>query len=49
MSRKVIVTAEHSGLLQNITIGPHQLRADEPTALGGADAGPDPYIRSTAP
>jgi putative redox protein len=43
MSRKVIVTAEHSGLLQNITIGPHQLRADEPTALGGADAGPDPY------
>ena len=43
MSRKVIVTAERSGLLQNITIGPHQLRADEPVAFGGADAGPDPY------
>lgn len=43
MSRKVIVTAERSGLLQNITIGPHQLRADEPIAFGGADAGPDPY------
>ena len=43
MSRKVIVTAEGSGLLQNITIGPHQLKADEPVAFGGADAGPDPY------
>ena len=43
MSRKVIVTAERSGLLQNITIGPHQLRADEPIAFGGGDAGPDPY------
>jgi putative redox protein len=43
MSRRVIVTAERSGLLQNITIGPHQLRADELIAFGGADAGPDPY------
>jgi uncharacterized OsmC-like protein len=43
MSREVIVTAQRSGLLQNIRIGPHQLRADEPIAFGGADAGPDPY------
>src|SRR5260370_178095 len=43
MSRRVIVTAERSGFLQNITIGPHQLRADELIAFGGADAGPDPY------
>ncbi len=43
MSRKVIVTAERLGLQQNITIGPHHLRADEPVAFGGADAGPDPY------
>jgi putative redox protein len=43
MSRKVIVTAERSGLEQKITIGPHQLRADEPVAFGGGDAGPDPY------
>src|SRR6266403_1927029 len=43
MSRKVIVSAERSGLQQNITIGPHQLRADEPIAFGGTDAGPDPY------
>src|SRR5258707_15491408 len=43
MSRRVIVTAERSGFLQNITIGPHQLRADEPIAFGGTDAGPDPY------
>jgi len=43
MSRKVIVTAERSGLRQNIMIGPHQLGADEPIVSGGADAGPDPY------
>ena len=43
MSRKVIVTAERSGLEQKITIGPHQMRADEPVAFGGGDAGPDPY------
>ncbi|SRR5882724_6610569 len=43
MSRKVIVTSEHSGLHQVITIGPHQLKADEPIAFGGTDAGPDPY------
>ena len=43
MSREVIVTAERSGLLQTITIGPHELRADEPIAVGGADAAPDPY------
>ncbi len=43
MSRTVIVTAEGSGLEQNITIGPHQLRADEPIGFGGTDAGPDPY------
>ena len=43
MSRKVVVNTERSGLQQNISIGPHQLRADEPIAFGGTDAGPDPY------
>src|SRR5260221_12997532 len=43
MPRKLIVPAESMGLQQNITIGPHQLRADEPIASSGADAGPDPY------
>src|SRR5260370_29853539 len=28
---------------QNITIGPHQFRGDEPIGFGGTDAGPDPY------
>jgi putative redox protein len=43
MSRQVIVIAECPALQQNITIGPHQLRADEPITFGGTDAGPDPY------
>ena len=28
---------------QRITIGGHELRADEPTTAGGADTGPTPY------
>jgi putative redox protein len=31
------------GLLQEIRAGAHALRADEPVAAGGTDAGPDPY------
>jgi putative redox protein len=31
------------GLLQEIAIGPHRLRSDEPVELGGTDAGPTPY------
>lgn len=29
--------------IQKITVGRHSLFADEPEALGGNDAGPDPY------
>jgi uncharacterized OsmC-like protein len=29
--------------VQNISIGPHQLFADELAEAGGADAGPNPY------
>lgn len=43
MSRNVVVIGESSALLQNISIGPHQLRSDEPANAGGTDAGPDPY------
>ena len=31
------------GLLQEIEIGPHRLRSDEPVELGGTGAGPTPY------
>jgi uncharacterized OsmC-like protein len=31
------------GFVQEIRAGAHALRADEPVAAGGTDAGPDPY------
>ena len=31
------------GLMQEIQAGGHTLRADEPVAAGGTNAGPDPY------
>lgn len=42
MSRTVIVKG-FSGLRQAVTVGPHQLLADEVQDVGGNDAGPDPY------
>ena len=38
----VIVRGNASGFLQEIS-GAHQLRADEPIAVGGGDAAPGPY------
>lgn len=32
-----------TGLAQEIRVGHHRLRADEPVAVGGADSGPTPY------
>ncbi len=43
MSRNVEVTSGNIGYLQNISIGPHQLQADEPFEEGGRDSGPNPY------
>ena len=43
MPRSVVVHAGPSGYVQNISIGPHLLRADEPSDYGGGDAGPNPY------
>jgi putative redox protein len=39
----VTVTGSATGLAQEITVGRHRLSADEPTAEGGTDTGPNPY------
>ena len=39
----VVVRGNATGFLQEISSGKHQLRADEPTTVGGEDAGPGPY------
>jgi uncharacterized OsmC-like protein len=39
----VVVRGNASGFLQEIVSGAHQLRADEPVAVGGGNAAPGPY------
>src|SRR5215471_11119589 len=41
-STDVTVVSE-SGLTQEITSGPFQIRADEPVEVGGGGSGPSPY------
>jgi putative redox protein len=41
--REVTVRGGPAGFTQEITVGPHGLTADEPTAAGGTDRGPTPY------
>ena len=43
MSRSVFVHSGPSRYVQNISVGPHVLQADEPSDSGGDDAGPNPY------
>ena len=43
MSRHVVITSGRPPFLHDISIGPHQLEADEPIVSGGDDAGPEPY------
>jgi putative redox protein len=43
VSRTTRVTGNPAGLRQVISIGPHQLLADEPREAGSNDEGPDPY------
>ena len=44
MSSKVIVAENGQGRYQQqVTAGQHQLIADEPASMGGADAGPAPF------
>jgi uncharacterized OsmC-like protein len=39
----VIVRGGSTGFAQEIEIGPHRLKGDEPLAFGGTDTGPSPY------
>src|SRR6476620_12284750 len=39
----VVVRGGAGNFQQEITAGKHHLVADEPTSVGGGDAGPDPY------
>ncbi|MCK1658257.1 bifunctional alpha/beta hydrolase/OsmC family protein [Bradyrhizobium sp. 151] len=41
--RVVVQETRKSKFNQTISVGPHQLVADEPVAAGGEDAGPGPY------
>jgi uncharacterized OsmC-like protein len=41
--RVVTVRGDGSGFAQEIEVGGHRLRADEPAAEGGTDTGPTPY------
>jgi uncharacterized OsmC-like protein/fermentation-respiration switch protein FrsA (DUF1100 family) len=42
--RLVVVRETRNSRFQNaVTVGPHQLLADEPAAVGGDDSGPGPY------
>ena len=42
--RKVVVRETRNGKFQQtVSVGPHQLVADEPIAVGGDDSGPGPY------
>lgn len=38
-----VIVSSDGFLKQRITVGRHQLIADEPIEAGGSDAGPDPY------
>ena len=39
----VIVHGAADGFVQEITAGPHHLRSDEPTSVGGTETGAKPY------
>jgi putative redox protein len=41
--KQVVVHGSAKGFSQQVSLGSHLLRADEPEALGGTDTGPNPY------
>jgi putative redox protein len=43
VTRNIVVNSGFAAYVQDISIGPHQLLADEPAEAGGGDAGPNPY------
>jgi putative redox protein len=40
---RVVVRGRASGFAQEVSAGPHRMRADEPVSAGGTDTGPSPY------
>ena len=40
---RVVVRGPAAAFVQEVTVGSHRFRSDEPVAVGGADAGPTPY------
>jgi putative redox protein len=40
---RVLVRGKGTGFAQEIVVGPHHLKADEPVTAGGTDKGPTPY------
>src|SRR4026209_1260526 len=42
-SGTVVVRGKAFGFEQNIVMGRHQLKSDEPAEVGGTDTGPTPY------
>lgn len=40
---KVVVTGNASNFIQDVSIGKHRFRVDEPIHIGGTGAAPDPY------
>lgn len=43
MSRRVCINSGPLKFVQDVSVGPHTLRADESNENGGNDAGPDPH------
>lgn len=43
LPHQAVVRGGAAGLAQEISVGSHRLRADEPVAAGGGDTGPGPY------
>jgi putative redox protein len=41
--KDLIVSGDTNGFAQEITVGAHQFKSDEPVAVGGTDTGPGPY------
>ena len=39
----VVVRGKADGWVQNISVGQHHLKSDEPISSGGTDSGPTPY------
>ena len=40
---EVVVWGDAAGFAQQIAVGSHRLKADEPISVGGTDTGPNPY------